>query len=157
MRFLICLLLCGFQFAQLILHYLRAYTHLKNVSIRVRKPLFFPLRAPLERRRGCFPMGSVREAGRRLFASKSTLFKTRGRRRRIWRFSAAKRPEITRSCPTTTCGTAASPGRWRHTAISSGCAFATRTDSLAPSSTPFWSCRRSRHRNLRLYGKIQYR
>ena len=37
--------------------HIRACTHLKNVSIRVRKPLFFPLRAPLKRRRGCFPMG----------------------------------------------------------------------------------------------------
>ena len=50
----------------------------------------------------------------------------------------------------------AGPESWRRTAISSGCAFAMRTDGLAPSSTPFWSCRR-RHRDLRLYGKIQYR
>ena len=39
---------------------------------------------------------------------------------------------------------------------------ATRTGSLAPSSTPSWSSRRSRHRHPRLsgknlYGKIQYR
>ena len=54
--------------------HIRAYTHLKNVSIRVRKPLFFPLRAPLEGRRGCFPMGSIREAGQRLFCAKINTF-----------------------------------------------------------------------------------
>ena len=50
----------------------------------------------------------------------------------------------------------------RRTAISSGRASATRTGSLAPSSTPFWSSRRNRLRRPRLsgknlYGKIQYR
>ena len=54
--------------------HIRAYTHLKNVSIRVRKPLFFPLRAPLKGRRGCFPMGSVREAGQGLFCAKINTF-----------------------------------------------------------------------------------
>ena len=49
--------------------HIRTYTHPKNVSIRVRKPLFFPLRAPLKGRRGCFPMGSVREAGQGLFCA----------------------------------------------------------------------------------------
>ena len=58
---------------------------------------------------------------------------------------------------TASTASAAGSGSWRRTAISSGCTFATRTGSLAPSSTPFWSCRRSRHRNLCLYGKIQYR
>ena len=54
--------------------HIRAYTHLKNVSIRVRKPLFFPLRAPLKGRRGCFPMGSVREAGQGLFLRQNQHF-----------------------------------------------------------------------------------
>ena len=54
--------------------HIRTYTHPKNVSIRVRKPLFFPLRAPLEGRRGCFPMGSVREAGQGLFCAKINTF-----------------------------------------------------------------------------------
>ena len=54
--------------------HIRAYTHPKNVSIRVRKPLFFPLRAPLEGRRGCFPMGSVREAGQGLYCAKINTF-----------------------------------------------------------------------------------
>ena len=46
----------------------------ENVSIRVRKPLFFPLRAPLKGRRGCFPMGSVWEAGQGLFCAKINTF-----------------------------------------------------------------------------------
>ena len=54
--------------------HIRAYTHPKNVSIRARKPLFFPLRAPLKGRRGCFPMGSVREAGQGLFCAKINTF-----------------------------------------------------------------------------------
>ena len=58
----------------MVFFHIRACTHLKNVSIRVRKPLFFSLRAPLERRRGCFPMGSVREAGQGLFCAKINTF-----------------------------------------------------------------------------------
>ena len=46
----------------------------ENVSIRARKPLFFPFRAPLKGRRGCFPMGSVREAGQGLFCAKINTF-----------------------------------------------------------------------------------
>ena len=53
---------------------------LKTVSIRVRKPRFLPLRLPQEGRRGCFPMEYIREAKRRLFSSKSTLFIFTGRR-----------------------------------------------------------------------------
>ena len=56
--------------------HIRTYTHPKNVSIRVRKPLFFPLSAPLERRRGCFPMGSIREAGQGLFCAKINTFQS---------------------------------------------------------------------------------
>ena len=54
--------------------HIRAYTHPKTVSIRARKPLFFPLRAPLKGRRGYFPMGSVREAGQGLFCVKINTF-----------------------------------------------------------------------------------
>ena len=54
--------------------HIRAYTHPKNVSIRARKPLFFPLRAPLKGRRGYFPMGSVREAGQGLFLRQNQHF-----------------------------------------------------------------------------------
>lgn len=46
---------------------------LKTVSLRVRKPLFFPLRLLQAGGRGCFPMEHIREAKRRLFSSKSTL------------------------------------------------------------------------------------
>ena len=45
-----------------------------SVVIRVRKPLFFPLWPPQAGGHGCFPMDHIREANRRLFSSKSTLF-----------------------------------------------------------------------------------
>ena len=43
--------------------HIRTYTHPKNVSIRVRKPLFFPLRAPLKRAAWVFSHGK-RPGGR---------------------------------------------------------------------------------------------
>lgn len=51
-----------------------------SVVIRVRKPLFFSLWPPQAGGHGCFPMDHIREANRRLFSSKSTLFIFRGRR-----------------------------------------------------------------------------
>ena len=177
--------------------HIRAYTHPKTVSIRARKPLFFPLRAPLKGRRGCFPMGSVREAGQGLFCAKINTFQNQ---RKEAPDMAVFRIEKTRdytvmsnyhlrdrslkaTCPsccrcrrtgttpwrglpasarTASTASAAGSGSWRRTAISSGRASATRTGSLALSSTPSWRSRRSRHRRPRLsgknlYGKIQYR
>ena len=51
-----------------------------SVVIRVRKPLFSPLRPPQAGGRGCFPMEHIREAKQRLFLLKSTLFKNRKER-----------------------------------------------------------------------------
>ena len=48
---------------------------------------------------GVFPWEASGRQDRGFFTSKSTLFKTRERRHRIWQLSASKRPEITRSCP----------------------------------------------------------
>ena len=53
---------------------------LKTASFRVRKPLFFSLRPPQTGGRGCFLMEHIREAKRRLFSWKSTLFKNRKER-----------------------------------------------------------------------------
>ena len=58
----------------------RTCPRFKTVSLRVRKPLLFPLRPPQAGGHGCFPMNHIREAKRRLFSSKSTLFIFTGRR-----------------------------------------------------------------------------
>lgn len=48
---------------------------LKTASIRVRKPLFSPLRPPQAGGRGCFPMEHIREAKQRLFSEINTFQK----------------------------------------------------------------------------------
>ena len=60
---------------------------LKTVSLRVRKPLLFPLRLLQAGGRGCFPLEHIREAKRRLFSWKSTLFKNRKERTFSQKFS----------------------------------------------------------------------
>ena len=69
----------------------------KTISIRIRKPLFFPHRLLQAGGHGCFPVKHIREEKRKLFSSKATLFIfTEGRYRR-GQFSVLKRPVITSS------------------------------------------------------------
>lgn len=60
---------------------------LKTTSFMVQKPLLFPLSSPQAGERGCFPMEHIREARRRLFSWKSTLFKNRRKRTFSQKFS----------------------------------------------------------------------
>ena len=70
-----------------------------------------------------------------------------------WDYTMKGLPASARTAST---ASAAASGSWRHMAISSGRASATRTGSLALSSTPSWNSRRSRHRRPRLFGKNLY-
>ena len=51
-----------------------------SVVIRVRKPLFFPLRPTQAGGRGCFPVEHIREVKQGLFSWKSTLFRNQRKR-----------------------------------------------------------------------------